>query len=100
MNVLEVISRLDKDRAYEYPVGKIVLTMYNKHCYKVKSVSKDVTPKSTFYHEKLQRNISYAEFMKEVYAINLKDINLKQPMLEVITGYNRKIDEKTQQLVK
>lgn len=59
-------------------LGSIVLASYGmKRTYRVDDVDFNMTPKTTFNWK--GRDISYMEYFKEQYGINIKDPN--QPML-------------------
>ena len=87
----EVIFKVNRDgrdtkrKVKGVMIGAVVMTRYNKNStYTVKDVKFDMSPMSTFpYYDrekKVKTEISYADYYKEKYHIELK--HLDQPMLE------------------
>lgn len=61
--------------------GKLCITSYGdrKRIFRIEDVSFDVTPKSTFKDHKRDKDISYLEYYKSRYEVEIKDPS--QPML-------------------
>lgn len=71
-------SQKGRDNFKSQILGSIVLANYGKkRTYKIDDVDFTKTPKSTF--EWKGRTVSYIDYFKEQYSINIKDGN--QPML-------------------
>lgn len=73
-------KRYDKDRVNEEFKGMTVVTSYSKagkHTYKIDRVDFDKTPQDTF--ERKEGTISFADYFKQQYQIEIKDMN--QPLM-------------------
>uniref|UniRef100_A0A182P6A3 Uncharacterized protein n=1 Tax=Anopheles epiroticus TaxID=199890 RepID=A0A182P6A3_9DIPT len=66
-----------RDNVLKSLLGAVVLTRYNKKTYRIDDVCFDASPLSTFQYG--EREISYVEYYKEHYAIEIKDH--QQPLL-------------------
>ncbi|KAF7997591.1 hypothetical protein HCN44_006162 [Aphidius gifuensis] len=60
-------------------IGTTVLTEYNNNTYRVEDIDFQTKPSSTFHLKKENREISYAEYYRNKYNINIR--NMTQPML-------------------
>ncbi|XP_076817486.1 piwi-like protein 1 isoform X1 [Clavelina lepadiformis] len=65
------------DEAQRFLVGQIVLTRYNNNTYRIDGIEWGLNPSKTF--ERRGTSISYAEYYKEQYNIQIKELG--QPLL-------------------
>jgi len=90
-NLLEEMNMMSKD-AKDALVGSLVLTRYGRvRTYKIEKVCFDMTPQSTFYHEKRAGQITYAKYYEESYSLKTKAP--KQPLLEVIIRTEKRMNK-------
>lgn len=82
--VLEILTNIyisDKENLRQHGLtallGSVVLTRYNNRTYRIDDIDWDATPKNTFFMN--GREISYMEYYKTHYGINITDEN--QPLL-------------------
>ena len=59
--------------------GKIVMTHYNNRTYRIDDVDFSMNPKSTFHLHKEDREISYLEYYRTRYNVQIR--NPTQPLL-------------------
>ena len=67
-------------------VGKLVATEYNNTIYRVEAVHFNKNPLSTFHDDRSNREVTYKEYYKSRYNLNIVDP--KQPLLLVV--HNRR----------
>ena len=60
-------------------VGKVVMTHYNKRTYRIDDIDFTKNANSTFHLRREDRNISYAEYYKKRYEIEVRQPT--QPLL-------------------
>lgn len=60
-------------------VGSIVMTRYNNKAYRIDEITTAASPQTTFRLDKEQRDISYADYVREHWNTEVKDLN--QPMI-------------------
>jgi aubergine-like protein len=80
-----------RDEATRQLVGSIVMTRYNNKTYRVDDICWDKNPQSTFT-DHTGRSISFIEYYKTAYGINIKDI--EQPLLLHRPKVNRIVKRK------
>ena len=49
------------------------MTFYNKKTYRIDEISDDQTPLSTFHYRKEDREITYVEYYKMRYQVEIRD---------------------------
>ena len=59
--------------------GKIVMCTYNSNTYKIDDVDFDKNPLETFYFRRENREITFKEYFKKQYNVDI--INMNQPLL-------------------
>lgn len=67
-------------------VGKIVVTGYNKRCYRVEEV--DVTRRPTDTFDRNGEQVSFVDFYRTVHSLQIQSLN--QPMLRVVPNNQRR----------
>jgi len=72
-------------------VGKIVVTSYNKRCYRIEEIDIETKPTSTF--ERNGTPMSYVDYYRTVH--NKQITNLSQPMLKVVPNNKRRREEES-----
>lgn len=71
-------------------IGKTIFTLYGKHrVYTIEEVDYSKNPKDTFYHEKLEKDITFKEYYEKFY--NLKVYDLKQPLVKVLKRIKQEV---------
>lgn len=60
-------------------IGMRVITKYNNKTYAIDDINWDLKPESTFFEKKSNKDVSYAQYFKQRYNVDIKD--KKQPML-------------------
>lgn len=58
-------------------VGKIVMTLYNKKTYRIDDMDEEKDPTSTFLSKKEGRLITFVEYYKSRYDIEITDMRQK-----------------------
>uniref|UniRef100_A0A6G1SQC4 Piwi-like protein 1 n=1 Tax=Aceria tosichella TaxID=561515 RepID=A0A6G1SQC4_9ACAR len=71
--------------------GKIVVTSYNKRCYRIEEIDFSTKPTSTF--DRGGKPMTYVDYYKTVH--NRQINNLSQPMLKVVPNNQRRRDEES-----
>lgn len=66
-----------KDQIKKALIGHVVLTRYNNKTYRIDDIDFDKNPQSTF--KKSDVDISYAQYYKQQYGLEVKD--MRQPLL-------------------
>lgn len=67
--------------------GKLVVTRYKKNVYRIEDIRYDLNPASTFHIERTNTDITYADYLKNTY--NIEVTNMQQPLLVVVNNNNR-----------
>lgn len=98
-NVLQVMSEFRgnpnvREILKSQLTGKLVITNYNKVVYKIEDVDFRLSPQSTFYDDRKEKDVSYLEYYQTRYDVRIKDV--KQPLLLVIPNNNRKKGDEEQ----
>jgi aubergine-like protein len=72
-------------------VGKIVVTAYNKRCYRIEDIDFSTKPTSTFDRDGVPT--SYIDYFRTVHNQQIRQNN--QPMLKVVPNNQRRREEET-----
>jgi len=71
-------------------IGQSVITRYGTYrTYKILDIDYSKTPLSTFHNEKKGVNMTYQDYYKEVYGLNIR--NNKQPLIKVEKSVKKQI---------
>ena len=89
-NLLEEINFYKNRDFVATLVDSVVISNYGKRkMYKIISISSTKTPKSTFYSNTLNKEITFAEYYKDRYGLIVSSLN--QPLVKVIIRIEKRI---------
>lgn len=98
LNALQELSNLgSKDVKQAFAVGRTVVTTYNNRAYRIEKIRFDLNPFSTFYMQKKQKEITFADYFKEYYKLAVMTKN--QPLFETTISYKNEVKDKKSERV-
>lgn len=91
-NLLEELAAQKSKNFAESLVGATVITNYGKRrTYRIGRICYDMSPMSSFYHDKREGKVTFSEYYSESYGLRVTQRN--QPLVEVVIREEKSMKE-------